>query len=52
MKKNDGYVMVFVMVVLLVLCITATSLMSVSLRNLQRQESAVEQMIEYYRGEG
>ena len=49
-KGKDGYVMVFVMVVLLVLSITAVSLMSVALDNLRRQESSVQQMIDHYGG--
>ena len=41
-KGKDGYVLAFVMVVLLVLSITALSLMSVALGNLQRQNQAME----------
>lgn len=37
-KGNEGYVLVFVMVVLIVLCISSVTLMSTSLSNLQKQQ--------------
>ena len=41
-KGNDGYVLAFVMVVLLVLSLSAVSLLSLALGNLQRQSHAME----------
>lgn len=53
MKKNDdGYVLVFVMVVLIVLCISSVTLMSTSLSNLQKQQDTMESMGIYTVEEG
>ena len=41
-KGKDGYVLAFVMVVLLVLSLSAVSLLSLALGNLQRQNQAME----------
>lgn len=47
-KGNEGYVLVFVMVVLIVLCISSVTLMSVSLSNLQKQQENIKNMGGYY----
>lgn len=53
MKKHDeGYVLAFVMVVIVVLCLVAVSLMSVSLRNLETQNASVERMQDKYAAQG
>jgi hypothetical protein len=48
MKNKDGYVMVFVLVVLIVLCITSVSLLTISLQNLKAQENYNIKTQEYY----
>jgi hypothetical protein len=48
MKNKDGYVMVFVLVVLIVLCITSVSLLTISLQNLKTQENYNIKTQEYY----
>lgn len=41
-KGKDGYVLAFVVVILLVLSLSAVSLLSLTLGNLQRQNQAME----------
>lgn len=49
MKKHDeGYVLAFVMVVIVVLCLVAVSLMSISLRNLEAQNASIQRMEDKY----
>lgn len=53
MKKHDeGYVMAFVMVVIVVLCLVAVSLMSISLRNLEAQNASIQRMEDKYAAMG
>lgn len=53
MKKHDeGYALPFVIVVMLVLCLVAVSVMSFSLRNLQSQKASIEQMEAQYQAQG
>lgn len=53
MKKHDeGYVLAFVMVVILVLCIVAVSLMTASINNLKAQNAAVQRMVDKYAAQG
>ncbi len=53
MKKHDeGYVLVYVTVVLLVFCLVATTILTGALRNLQHQQAANEQMKSQYVAEG
>ena len=41
MKKHDeGYALVLVLVVMLVLCLVATSVLTIALNNLKKQETA------------
>lgn len=51
-KHNDGYVLPFVLMVMIVLCIMSTSLMTAALRNLKTQQKFTEQMVEKYAAEG
>ena len=47
-KHNDGYVLPFVLVVLVVVCFVAVTLMSSALTNLQRQKASVQRMEDKY----
>lgn len=51
-KHDDGYVLPFVLMVMIVLCILSTSLMTAALRNLKNQQKFTEQMVEKYAAEG
>lgn len=51
-KNNDGYVLPFVLVVMIVLTIISTSLMTAALRNLQSQQKFTERMETKYAAEG
>ena len=51
-KRNDGYALSYVLVVLLVLCIIAVSVMSAPLRNLQMQQASIARMQEKYAAQG
>ena len=51
-KHDDGYVLPFVLMVMIVLCIMSTSLMTAALRNLKNQQKFTEQMVEKYAAEG
>lgn len=51
-KNNEGYVLPFVLVVMIVLTIIATSLMTAALRNLQSEQAFVERMKYKYEAEG
>lgn len=53
MKKHDeGYVLAFVLVVMIVLCLVALSIMSISLRNLQNQQASIQRMEDKYAAQG
>lgn len=53
MKKHDeGYVLVYVTVVLLVFCLVATIILTGAHRNLQNQQKTIEQMKDQYVAEG
>ena len=47
-KREEGYALVFVLVVIVVLSIISLSLMSISLRNLQAQTASIERMQDTY----
>jgi|GEM_PF-5830955 len=51
-KNNDGYVIIYVIFVILFLCIVAIGTCSSALSNLQSQNEAVVQMKERYAAEG
>lgn len=51
-KKSDGYVLVYVLIVIVVLSLLALGVCSITLRNLQTQQASVEQMQEQYEVEG
>lgn len=53
MKKNSGgYVLVYVLIVIVLLSLLALGVCSIALRNLQTQQASVEQMQEQYETEG
>ena len=53
MKKHDeGYVLVYVTVVLLVFCLVATTILTGALNNLRNQQNAIAQMEDKYFAEG
>lgn len=53
MKRNDGgYILLYVMVVVLTLCILAASICTSAVRNLKIQEHAVDHMQYVYEAEG
>lgn len=51
-KSNDGYVLPFVLVVMIVLCIISTSLMTGALMNLRIQQRFTDQMVDKYEAQG
>lgn len=51
-KYNEGYALPFVLVVFLVITLVATSVLAVSLRNLQSQKASVQRMEEQYAAAG
>ena len=51
-KRNDGYALSYVLVVLLVLAIIATAVMAPPLRNLQLQQASIERMQDKYAAQG
>ena len=53
MKKHDeGYALVFVLVVVAVLGVIATALLTGALKNLQAQNASIERMQDKYVAEG
>lgn len=52
MKKNDGYALPFVLVVMVIICLVGISIMSSSLNNLQNQQASIERMQAQYEAEG
>ena len=51
-KNNDGYVLPFVLVVMIVLCIMSASLMTAAFRNLQMQQKFTDRMVDKYEAQG
>ena len=51
-RHNEGYALVLVLVVLIVLSLLSTFLMSASLRNLESQQSSLTQMQDRYTAQG
>lgn len=51
-KREEGYVLAFVLVVIVVICLVAVSMMTVSLRNLEAQTASVERMQDKYQALG
>lgn len=51
-KRNDGYALSYVLVVLLVLGIIAAAVMAPPLRNLQQQQASIQRMQEKYAAQG
>ncbi len=53
MKKHDeGYVLAYVTVVLLVFCLVATAILTGALKNLQAQQDAITRMQDKYAAQG
>ena len=51
-KHDEGYALIFVLVVMVVLSLISISLMTAALRNLQNQQAAVVQMEAKYEAQG
>lgn len=51
-KHNEGYVLPFVLVVLVVVCLVAVSLLTASLDSLKRQQSSIDHMKDQYAAQG
>ena len=51
-KHNEGYVMIYVLVVMVLLALVATGVLGVSLNNYKAQQAAGQQMQELYTAEG
>ena len=51
-KRNDGYALSYVLVVLMVLAIIATAVMAPPMRNLQMQQASIERMKDKYIAQG
>lgn len=52
MKRKDGYVLVYVMVVIVLLCTLAAIVCSVALQNLKAQNASLERTQDLYTAEG
>lgn len=52
MKRNDGYALPFVLIVMVIICLVAVSILSFSLDNLKSQKASVERMQSQYVAEG
>ena len=52
MKRNEGYTLPFVLVVMVVLCTVAISITSVTLRNLVNQQKFMDRMTDRYAAQG
>lgn len=51
-KYNEGYALPFAVVVMLVLCLVAVSILTFSLQNLQNQQNSIERMQDKYEAQG
>ena len=51
-KHNEGYTLVLVMLVLVVLCLLAGFILTTALRNLEAQQSAAQQIQDRYAAQG
>ena len=51
-KRNEGYTLVYVLVVLVVLCLVASAVLSSAIRNLQFQKKAAASMADKYTVQG
>lgn len=51
-KRNEGYTLPFVLVVMVVLCTVAISITSVTLRNLVNQQKFMDRMTDRYAAQG
>lgn len=53
MKKHDeGYVLAYVTVILLLFCLIATGILTGAMKNLNNQQDAIQQMKDRYAAEG
>ena len=51
-RHNEGYVLVYVMVAVVLLCALGAAVCSIALRNYQSQQASVERMQQLYEAEG
>lgn len=51
-KRDEGYVLPYVMVIMLVLAIVASSIMAISLKSLKAQQSSIQRMQDQYTAAG
>lgn len=51
-KHNEGYILAYVMVVLVIFCLVATSILTSAMRNLQNQQDINERMKDQYDAQG
>lgn len=51
-RKNDGYALPFVLIVMVIICLVGISIMSASLNNLQNQKASIERMQDQYKAAG
>lgn len=51
-KRNEGYALPFVLVVMVVLCLVSVSILSFSLKNLQRQQESIDRTKAQYEAAG
>ena len=52
LRSKGGYVMIYVMVVIVIISAMSLSVSSISLRNLQAQEASIQQLEDTYAAEG
>ena len=51
-KRQEGYVLLYVVVVIILLSVVAMTISTISLRNLQRQQASLERTQQLYAAEG
>ena len=51
-KHNEGYVLAYVTVILLLFCLIATMILTGAMKNMNNQQSAIQQMKDRYAAEG
>lgn len=51
-KHDDGYVLAYVTVILLLFCLIATMILTGAMKNMNNQQSAIQQMKDRYAAEG
>lgn len=51
-KREDGYILLYVLIVIVLLCLVATSICTIALRNFQAQQASVARTRQLYTAEG